>query len=116
MQDIHKTFSDIYRAFNDRDVDAVLGVLHPDVEWPNGWEGGYVQGREAVREYWQRQWSEIDPTVTPLAVNELPDGRYDVEVRQLVRDLDGNELADATVHHVYTLTDGLFVHMEIDAK
>ncbi len=32
----------IYAAFNARDIDAVLAVMHPNVEWPNGMEGGSV--------------------------------------------------------------------------
>src|SRR5215203_5116409 len=34
-----------YAAFNARDIDAVLSMVHPDVAWPNGMEGGYVYGR-----------------------------------------------------------------------
>jgi hypothetical protein len=37
----------IYAAFNRRDIDAVLTALHPEVDWPNGMEGGRVYGREA---------------------------------------------------------------------
>ena len=33
---------DLYAAFNARDVDAVLGHLHADVDWPNAFEGGRV--------------------------------------------------------------------------
>ena len=28
-----------YRHFNDRNIDATLAVMHPDVDWPNGVEG-----------------------------------------------------------------------------
>jgi hypothetical protein len=52
-----------YSAFNQRDIDTVLSTFHPDVQWPNGWEGGYVNGHEEVRAYWTRQWQEIDPTL-----------------------------------------------------
>ena len=31
-----------YRWFNARQLDAVLALMHPDVVWPNGMEGGYV--------------------------------------------------------------------------
>ena len=30
----------------------MLTVLTDDVAWANGMDGGYVHGREAVREYW----------------------------------------------------------------
>jgi len=29
----------MYKAFNDRDIDTVLAVMHADVDWPNGVEG-----------------------------------------------------------------------------
>lgn len=56
----------LYAAFNARQIDLVLQALHPEVDWPNGWEGGRLHGRDAVREYWQRQWTEIDPSVVPI--------------------------------------------------
>src|SRR5439155_505574 len=54
-----------YAAFNARDVDATLAAMHPDVDWPDGMEGGRVRGHPAVRDYWTRQWSRIDPHVEP---------------------------------------------------
>ena len=33
-----------YAAFNARDVDAVLAMMHAEVDWPNGMEGGRVHG------------------------------------------------------------------------
>jgi hypothetical protein len=53
------SLAQLYEAFNAHDIDAAPGVMHPDVIWPNGWEGGYVVGHEAVRDYWTRQWAEI---------------------------------------------------------
>jgi ketosteroid isomerase-like protein len=102
-----------YEAFNARDIEGALALMHPDVEWPNGMEGGYVQRHAAVRDYWSRQWKLIDPNVTPLAFNTEPDGRTAVEVHQVIRDLSGNVLSDHSVQHVYTLKDGLVTHMEI---
>jgi ketosteroid isomerase-like protein len=103
----------LYAAFNERDVDGVLAVLTPDVDWLNAWEGGRVVGRAAVGEYWVRQWSQIAPTVTPKRVTELPDGRVEVEVAQVVRDLGGTVLREATVWHVYTFRDGLVARMDV---
>ena len=53
-----------YAAFNARDVDAVIAVLHSDVDWPNAWEGGRVRGHAAVRSYWARQLEAIDKSIT----------------------------------------------------
>lgn len=47
--------------------------MTPDVDRANGWEGGHVVGREAVRDYWRRQWTVIDSTAEPTAVTERPD-------------------------------------------
>jgi hypothetical protein len=44
-----------YRAFNARDIEAVIQLTHPEVDWPNAWEGGRVLGRAGVRDYWNRR-------------------------------------------------------------
>jgi hypothetical protein len=103
----------VYRDFNARNINAILRRMADDVDWPNGWEGGYVHGHDAVRVYWSRQWAQVDPTVTPVGFTSLPDGRIDVTVHQVVQDRDGALLSDATVHHVYRLERGQIMHMEI---
>lgn len=106
-------FDTLYERFNARDIDAVLAFFSSDVDWPNGWEGGYVHGHDEVRDYWTRQWAEIDSTVIPEAFSTQADGRIDVTVHQVVKNLDGDVLADTTVHHVYRLRDNQVEHMEI---
>ncbi|MFC0008024.1 nuclear transport factor 2 family protein [Micromonospora siamensis] len=106
-------FSQLYAAFNRRDLPTLLAALAPNVTWPNGWEGGTVRGHREVADYWTRQWAEIDPTVRPVAVDVEPDGRVTVTVHQLVRDRAGAVIADGTVRHAYRLVDGLVVDMEI---
>ncbi len=108
-----KMLERLYDRFNARDIDAVLEKLTPDVDWPNGWEGGYLRGRDEVRDYWTRQWAEIDGTVVPQAFDTTPDGRIDVTVHQVVKDRAGALVSDSTVHHVYRLQDDLVAHMEI---
>jgi len=103
-----------YRLFNARDLDAVLALMHPDVIWPNGMEGGYVHGHEGVRAYWTRQWGMIDPLVDPVAMERDERGRTVVKVHQVVRDLNGNVLLDCMVRHAYTIRDGLIERMEIE--
>jgi len=34
----------VYDAFNRRDVDSILALMHPEVEWPNGMDGGWYTG------------------------------------------------------------------------
>jgi hypothetical protein len=102
-----------YTAFNARDIDAALAAMHPDVDWPNGMEGGRVHGHSAVRDYWTRQWTMIDPHVDPLRFSAADDGRIVVDVHQVVRDLKGNVLKDQIVRHVYLIERGLVRSMEI---
>lgn len=102
-----------YAAFNARNVDAALAGMHPDVDWPNGMEGGRVMGHDAVRAYWTRQWTLVDPHVEPLGFTRLDDGRVAVDVRQVVRDRQGSLLVDQRVQHVYRLEDGRVRSMEI---
>jgi len=104
-----------YAAFNARDIGTVLAVMHPDVLWPNGMEGGTVGGHAAVRAYWTRQWGLIDPRVEPRSFAVEPDGRVAVTVHQVVRDLAGTVLKDTTVAHVYAFENGLIKSMEIRA-
>jgi ketosteroid isomerase-like protein len=102
-----------YAAFNKRDIDGVLSLMHPDVHWPNGWEGGYVEGHEEVRNYWTRQWKELDPNVVPVSFNIREDNCIETAVRQIVKDLQGNLIVDTIVTHIYTIEDGLIRSMEI---
>jgi ketosteroid isomerase-like protein len=102
-----------YAAFNARDIDAVIAVLHPDVDWPNAWEGGRLRGHAAVRSYWSRQFEVIDGRVEPRGFALTPDGRAVVAAHQVVRDRTGAVISDGMVQHVYRLRDGLVDHMEV---
>jgi ketosteroid isomerase-like protein len=84
----------LYAAFNRRDIDSVLESLAEDVVWANGWEGGHVRGRAAVRDYWTRQFAAIQPRVTPEEITLADDGHVAVLAHQVVRSLDGELLAD----------------------
>lgn len=114
MQTDQELLTEMYTAFNARNIDTVLAAMHPEVDWPNGWEGGYIQGREAVQDYWTRQWAAINPTVEPVGFSTDAEGRMVVNVHQVVRDLQGNVIADGMVDHVYQIEDGLVRSMEIN--
>lgn len=112
--EIQEIIKRVYLAFNARDTDTVLQYFTPDVHWPNGWEGGYVNGHEEVREYWARQWKEVDPNVEPVNINERADGKIDVDVHQVAKDLEGKLLFDGMLKHIYTFNNGLITMMEIE--
>jgi ketosteroid isomerase-like protein len=104
---------DLYSKFNRREIEQVLTVMHSEVDWPNGWEGGRVLGKPAVREYWRRQFEVLDPRVEPQHFTMEADGRIAVDVHQVVHDKSGKLLADQMVQHIYEIRDGLIRSMEI---
>ena len=102
-----------YAAFNARDLTAALATMAEDVTWPRAFQGDFVSGQDAVREYWTEQWSQIDPHVEPQAFKREDSGRILVEVHQVVRDLQGAVLNDQRVGHRFTIRDGLIRAMEV---
>jgi hypothetical protein len=112
--DVEALLRRAYAAFNARDVDAAVALMHADVDWPNAFEGGRVRGRDAVRAYWARQFAVIDPHVMPRGFAWRDDGRVAVFVHQIVRSPAGDVLADGAVVHVYTLRDGLVERMDVE--
>jgi hypothetical protein len=105
----------LYSAFNRRDSSFVIEQMSPDVTWPMAFKDGHVRGGDAVRSYREAQWQEIDPSVEPVNIRHLPDGRLDVEVHQVVKDLAGAVIADTTVHHIYAFVGPLIASMSISA-
>lgn len=81
-----------YASFNARDIDAALSVMHPEVQWPKAFEGGYVAGHSEIRDYWRRQWTAINPSVEPAGFTERADGTVEVKVHQKVKDLEGGPI------------------------
>jgi len=103
----------LYDAFNRREIETIIALMRPDVKWANGLEGGFVYGRDAGREYWTDQFKDIQPQLETLKFETDEDGRDIVTVHQIVKDLQGNVLADATVHQIFTIEDGLVSIYEI---
>ena len=97
----------LYDRFNARDMEAVRAIMHRDVVWANGLEGGHVYGHDGVRDYWTRQWSMMDSHVEPISISTSVDGTTHVEVRLTARDLKGNLLFDKTGGHIFRIEDGL---------
>lgn len=105
---------ELYDAFNARDIDTALAAMNSDVDWPNGWEGGRVHGREAVRSYWERQWAQLDSRVEPVTISTRSDGRLAVEIHQVARNPAGDLLWDGPGRHIYELRQGLIARMDIE--
>jgi hypothetical protein len=105
--------SQVYSAFNQRDIDATLVLMSDNVSWPKASEGGRVVGKQAIRDYWRRQWAEFDPRVEVLEVVDHEMGKTEVKVHQLVKNLKGDLLSDTELWHVYTIANGLIERMDI---
>jgi hypothetical protein len=103
-----------YAAFNDRNIDNALATMQPNVQWSKAWEGGYISGHNEIKEYWTRQWTEINPNVEPIGFTERDNGSLEVKVHQHVKDLQNNIMFDGTVKHIYTFQDGLINTMDIE--
>jgi hypothetical protein len=103
----------LYDAFNKREIETIISLMRPNVKWANGVEGGFVYGQDAVREYWTNQLKDIQPELETLKFETDENNRNVVTVHQIIKDLNGNVLADVTVHQIFTIEDGLISLYEI---
>ena len=103
----------VYSAFNRRDINSALALMSENVDWPKASEGGRVIGKEEIRAYWTRQWADFDPHVQPIEVTDLEAGRTNVKVHQLVKNLQGDVLSDQFVLHVFSIANGLIERMDV---
>jgi ketosteroid isomerase-like protein len=113
MSSNQQFLQNLYDAFNKGDLETIISAMHPDVKWANGVEGGFVYGRDAVREYWTEQYKVIQVQLETLKFETDESDRDVVTVHQIVRDLQGNLLVDVTIQQIFTLEDGLIRLYEI---
>lgn len=113
MSSNEEFLQNLYDAFNRREIETIISAMRSDVKWANGFEGGFVYGRDQVRQYWTDQFKAIQPELETLKFEKDEKNRNIVTVHQIVRDLQGNVLADATVHQIFTIEDGLISLYEI---
>ena len=113
MSSNQQFLQNLYDAFNRREIEIIISLMRPDVKWANGLEGGFVYGRDAVREYWTNQFKMIQPELETLNFETDENNRNVVTVRQIVRDLQGNLLVDVTVRQIFTIENGLISLYEI---
>ena len=113
MNNTHTLLAQAYAAFNNRDIESALALVTGNVSWPKTSEGGRAIGKEELRAYWTHQWQEFDPHVEPLQITDRQDGIADVRVRQLVKNLAGEVLADSEVWHSFTIANGLIDRLDV---
>lgn len=102
-----------YDRFNAKDIDGVLALLDPDVEWPDVLNATVLHGTEAVRRYWQSQFDAFSPRVVPHEFVEDGDSVV-VAVEQQVSDLAGNPLGPPVrISHRFTFSGAVITRMEV---
>ena len=113
MSSNQQFLQNLYDAFNNREIETIISFMRPDVKWANGVEGGFVYGRDAVREYWTNQSKDIQVELETLKFETDEKNRNVVTAHQVIKDLQGNLLADATIQQIFTIQDGLISLYEI---
>lgn len=103
----------LYEAYRIRDIDALLAMMHPDVEWATGTDGAYLTGHDALRADLAGQWAETAPYLDPLSFSVTRNDRTAVQVVETVRDMQGRRLSERTIGHIVTIRDGLVVRLDI---
>lgn len=113
MSEVADRIRAAYGAFNRGDVDAVLDLLHPDVEWvppPSSLEPHPLRGRDAVREYLSPNFFESQ-TAEPFETIEVGD-RVLVAARVRARGRGSGIELDQTAYHLFVIEDGRAVRFE----
>ncbi|HEX6223071.1 MAG TPA: nuclear transport factor 2 family protein [Chryseolinea sp.] len=105
--------SRLYSAFNEKDVDKALEVIHPDAVWANSMEGGLAKGHQEIRDYWMRQWSYIQWHVQPKQLQKLDSENFVVQAHQIIRDLSGNIVSIRNLEHIFHIENGFITTMSI---
>lgn len=98
--------------FNAADLDGLVELLHPMAEWPDLMDEKLIWGREAIRDYWERQLVVVVPELT---LEDLVPAGGDLVMVATQRALDrrtGEDLLPATtIFQRYTFRDGLIAKM-----
>ncbi len=102
-----------FEAFNLRDLKALATQLHAQVEWPDILEGGRMTGRQAVLDYFARQFDIMIPDARLISLTRQPPDRLIVDVQYAVTSLAGSLWSDTRGQLAYDFKDGLIVRMTV---
>ena len=86
-------------GYNAQDVEALLARVSNRVDWPYGADG--LHGKQAVRAYWNEQWTRTRTHGEPVSFSELDDGRTAVHINQVVRSLEGSVMFRGHFLHMH---------------
>jgi ketosteroid isomerase-like protein len=103
----------VYAALNAGDIDAVIALTSPDVDWANGLEGGRGRGHDAIRSAWERISRLFACRVVPLRTRVDALGRVVVDAEVGICDAAGKPLAHERVRHVFTFRGNLIRRLDV---
>jgi uncharacterized protein len=107
MSEVHDVIRVAYAAYNRGEVEAVIDLLHPDVEWfppPTTVDPEPVRGRDAVRQYLAPNFFESQ-SAEPIEIIEEGD-RILVIARVRARGRGSGVEIDGTTFHLWTVAEG----------
>jgi ketosteroid isomerase-like protein len=103
----------LHDAFNRRDLEGVVAMLHPDVRFRDYIDDGEVRGLDEARAFYQRVFATIAPELAFLSSEELPDGRVVTRLQVGIHDRSGHLWSDSSATVTYVLADGLVLGLDI---
>lgn len=112
MTDARGVIDALWRALTARDIEAVVALLHPEVDWQDNMNGGRRVGRDATRDYLLDVMATVVVVSTPVDISRIAPDRYLARVNHVVRNSDGQLWGQEIVSHVLTLREGLIARME----
>jgi hypothetical protein len=105
------TLERAYRLFNEQRIDDLLAMMIDDVRWPDVAHGIVLEGKAAIRKYWQSQFAVAVPHVVPTGFVVVDDDLVAI-IDQRISDCSGNLLMEpAVVVHRYSFNNGLISRM-----
>ena len=113
MGDRKALLTRLYEAFNDKHVVTLVEGMHPAVSWPDLLEGGRIEGRAALADYWARQFLLVTPEATPVEMSELSGDRVLVRLHYFVKAAEGGGVwADEITTNTFTFDGDQIVRMD----
>jgi hypothetical protein len=118
MENDTELIKQLYEDFNARKVDSILAKLTEDVMWANGMGGGYVHGHKDLRDYWERQWSALNPQITPVSFKKIEEGSIFVDALFSGQCMEGQAqgFKDMPVGHIFHVKEGLVSRFDIQGR
>jgi ketosteroid isomerase-like protein len=103
-----------YEAFNRRDFDAALADVDDEVSWAPIFsvETALLEGKDAVRAAWARQFEAFDVSIEPEEISSLDESRVIVVARWTGRGSASGAPFATTGVQICTIREGRLVRLD----